>query len=135
MAYEIFERGVVRVEQPVASILPDGRLTFNAAATRVFEKAGVRTVRVLWDKLNCGIALQACERGDKNSYSIAFSRGRSASVSLKAFLSSIGWSANRRQSVPAEWDASRRMLEAKLPARFVGSRKQKAAGRGTEGAL
>jgi hypothetical protein len=135
VAYEIFERSVIRVEQPVVTILSDGRLTLNAAATRILEKAGVRTVRILWDKLNCGIALQASERGDKNSYSIAFSRGRSASVSLKAFLTSIGWSANRRQSVPAKWDSSRRMLEAELPARYVGGRSQKEARRKTEGDL
>jgi hypothetical protein len=131
VAYEIFERSFVRVEQPVLSILTDGRLTLNAAATRVLEKAGVRTVRVLWDKLNCGIALQASEKGDKNSYSIAFSRGRSASVSLKAFLTSIGWSANRRQLVPAKWDAQRKMLEATLPSRFVGKREKKEVKRET----
>jgi hypothetical protein len=132
VAYEVFERGVIRVEEPVVSILPDGRLTLNAAATRAVEKAGVKTVRILWDKLKYGIALQASDKGDKNSYSIAFSRGRSASVSLKAFLTSIGWSANRRQSVPARWDSSRRMLEAELPARYVGSRSQTEARRKTE---
>jgi hypothetical protein len=132
VAYEVFERGIIRVEQPVVSVLPDGRLTLNAAATRALEKAGVRTVRVLWDKLKYGIALEACDKGDKNSYSIAFSRARSASISLKAFLRSIGWSANRRQSVPARWDSSRRMLEAELPARYVGGRRQKEAQRKTE---
>jgi hypothetical protein len=135
VAYEIFERGVIRVEQPVVSILPDGRLTLNAAATRLVQKAGVRTVRVLWDKLSCGIALQASEKGDKNSYTIAFSRGRSASISLKAFLAFIGWSSNRRQSVPARWNPQQKMLEAELPARFVGKRKQEKTGQETGAGL
>jgi hypothetical protein len=124
VAYEVFERRVIRVEQPVLSVLPDGRLTLNAAATRLVQKAGIRTVRILWDKLSCGIALQPCEKGDKNSYTIAFSRGRSASISLKAFLTFIGWSCNRRQPVSARWNPQQKMLEAVLPSRFVGKRKQ-----------
>jgi hypothetical protein len=78
-------------------------------------------VRILWDKDTCGIALQAAQKGDDNAYSVAFSRARSATVTAKLFLQHIGWSANRRQTVHATWDEPRRMLEAKLPARFVSS--------------
>jgi hypothetical protein len=119
MAYETFERKAVRVEDPALTVRPEGRIAFNAAASRILENAGVRTVRILWDKTTCGLALQAAPRGDSNSYSVAFSRSRSATVTAKLFLQHIGWSSASRQTVPAMWDEQRKMMEAKLPPRFV----------------
>jgi hypothetical protein len=120
VAYETFERKSVRVEVPALTVRPEGRIACNAAASRLLENAGVRTVRILWDKETCGIALQAAHKGDGNSYSVAFSRSGSATVTAKLFLQYIGWSSTRGQTVPANWDEQRKMLEAKLPARFVG---------------
>jgi hypothetical protein len=121
--YETFQRRITRTEDPALSVLADGRLALNAAATRLIQGAGVTAVKLLWDKAKCGIALQAAERGDKNSYSIYFSRGRSAFISAKTFLPYIGWSSNRSQTVPARWNAQLKMLEAELPTRFLGAGK------------
>lgn len=121
MAYETFERKSVRVEDPALTVRPDGRIAFNAAASRVLVNAGVRTVRILWDKTTCGLAVQAAPKGDSNSYSVAFSRNRSATLTAKLFLQYIGWSSARGQTIPASWDEQRKMMEARLPARFVGS--------------
>jgi hypothetical protein len=123
LAYETFERRSIRIDQPALSLIPDGRISLNAAATRLLESASVKSVKILWDATKCGIALQATTKGDKNSYSIFFQRGRSATISPKAFLQYIGWSANRRQTVLAQWDAQQRMLEAQLPSRFVGAKR------------
>jgi hypothetical protein len=120
VAYETFERRITRTEDPALSVLADGRIALNAAATRLFQGAGAKAVKILWDKAKCGIALQAVKKGDKNSYSIYFSRGRSASISAKTFLPYIGWSSDSNQTVPARWNAQLRMLEAELPAQFVG---------------
>ena len=120
MAYETFERRVTRTEEPALSVLADGRIALNAAATRLFQGAGVMAVKLLWDKAKSGIALQAARKGDKNSYSIYFSRGRSAFISAKTFLPYIGWSADRSQTVPAKWNSQLKMLEAELPAQFLG---------------
>jgi hypothetical protein len=127
MAYETFERKSVRVEDPALTVRPEGRITFNAAASRLLQNAGVRTVRILWDKATCGLAVQAAPKGDSNSYSVAFSRSRSATVTAKLFLQYIGWSSVRRQTVPAKWDEQRKMMEANLPARFVGVHELKEA--------
>jgi hypothetical protein len=119
MAYETFERKAVRVEDPALTVRPEGRIAFNAAASRILENAGVRTVRILWDKTTCGLAVQAAPKGDSNAYSVAFSRSRSATVTAKLFLHHIGWSSASRQTVPATWDEQRKMMEAKLPPKFV----------------
>jgi hypothetical protein len=120
LGYEPFQRRYTRIEEPAVSILPDGRIALNAASTRLFESSGMRAVIILWDKDKCGIALQAAKKGDRNAYSVAFNRGRSATISVKTFLPYIGWSATRRQTVPAKWNPQLKMLEAELPSRFVG---------------
>ena len=126
MAYETFERRSVRVEEPALTVRPDGRINLNAASSRVLDEAGVKAVRILWDKHTCGIALQAARKGAENAYAIAFGGGsRSSTVTLKAFLQYIGWSSDQRQTVPAKWDEQQRMLEATLPSQFVGLHKEK----------
>jgi hypothetical protein len=97
-----------------------------SAAARLLEQAGVKAVRILWDKSTCGIALQAAKKGEQNSYSLVFGRkSRQATFSGKAFLRYIGWSSNHRQTVPARWDGQQKLLEAELTTRFVGVREKK----------
>ena len=128
MSYETFERSSVRVEDLALTVAPTGRIFLNAASGRTLEGAGVRAVKILWDKESCKIALQAARKGDKNAYSIAHGGdSRSSTVTAKAFLHYIGWSSDRRQTVRAKWDAERKMLEAELPPRFVKLRGDKPA--------
>jgi hypothetical protein len=125
VAYETFERRSVRVDNPAITVRPEGRIAINAAASRLLEKAGVKAVRILWDKATCGLALQATEKGDKIAYSIAFGGGtRSASLTVKSFFHHIGWSSERRQTVPARWNEQKKMLEATLPSRFIRPREK-----------
>jgi hypothetical protein len=121
MPYETFERTSVRVSDPTVSVTTDGRIAVNAAASRLFAKAGTKAIRILWDKATCGIALQAAQKNDKNAYSVAFSEGRSATIAAKSFLKYVGWSANRRQTISAKWNEQQKMLEAQLPSGFVGT--------------
>lgn len=128
MAYEMFERSSVRIEELALTVAPAGRIFLNAACGRVLEGAGVRAVKIFWDRENCKMALKAAPKGEKNAYSIAHYGGsRSSTVTAKAFLHYIGWSSDRRQSVRAKWDAHQKMLEAELPPRFVKLRGEKQA--------
>jgi len=120
MGYETFERPKVRIEEPAIALAPKGRIALNAAAARLMEECGVKAVRLLWDKTTCGIALQAAHKGEKDTYSLGFARGYDgATLSGKAFLRHIGWMATRRETVLAKWNAEEKMLEVKLPHRFV----------------
>jgi hypothetical protein len=125
MAYEAFERTTARIDEPAISVAPssDGRIALNAAATRLFEEAGIQAVKILWDKTKCGIALQAAHKDDENSFSIVFGgRHSQATVTAKTFLKYIGWASDKRVTIRAKWDAQRKMLEAELPPRLVGMR-------------
>ncbi|MGC2248729.1 MAG: hypothetical protein WA609_19150 [Terriglobales bacterium] len=120
MAYETFERTSVRVSDPTISVTTDGRIAINAAASRLLAKAAAQAVRILWDQATCCVALQAAPKNDTNAFSITFIEGRSATIAAKSFLKRLGWSADRRQTVPAKWNERQKMLEAQLPPGFVG---------------
>ena len=116
MAYEVFKRTTVRVEEPCLSLVPDGRIAFNAAAVRILAGAGVKSVLLLWDKSSNRIALKATAKGDKNSYAVSVVRdSHSGSLRAKAFFGHIGWNAPKRMMLPATWNEKDKMFEITLP--------------------
>jgi hypothetical protein len=122
MAYEVFTRTAVRVEEPTISLVPDGRMAFNAAAVRILIEAGVTSVLLLWDKSNYKVALKAATKADKNSYAVSIVRAsHSGSLRVKSFLHHIGWNAPKRTMLPMKWRERDRMFELTLPREYVGS--------------
>ena len=124
MAYELFKRTGVRVESPTLSIVPDGRIWINAAATRILVEAGVKAVLLLWDKANHKVAVKAAPKGDKNAYAVSLTpHSHSGSLRAKAFIAHIGWSAPTREMLPAAWNQKERMFEVTLPVQFLRTEK------------
>ena len=116
MGYEVFKRTGARVETPTLSIVPDGRIAINAAAVRIVREGRITSVLLLWDPTNHRLALEAAQRGDKNSYAVSIApSSHSGSLRAKSFLSHIGWKARRREMIPALWNEKERMFEATLP--------------------
>ncbi len=104
------------------SLAPGGRITLNAAATRIMSEAGVKFVLLLWDKGSHRLALKAAQKGDKNGYALTLLTERhSGSLRAIQFLRHIGWNAPRRELLPATWNEKERMLEVTLPKRNVAS--------------
>jgi hypothetical protein len=122
MAYEVFKRTAVRVEEPALSLVPDGRIALNAAAVRVLAGAGVKSVLLLWDRTTNRVALKAASKGDKNAYAVSIVRDKhSGSLRAKSFLGHVGWSATKRTMLPANWNQRERMLEVTLPREHIRS--------------
>src|SRR4029077_18491492 len=122
MAYEVFKRTSVRVEEPALSLVPDGRIALNAAAVRVLTQARVKSVLLLWDKTSNRVALKDAAKGDKNAYAVSIVRdSHSGSLRAKSFLAHIGWSAPKRMMLPATWSEKEKMFEIVLPQEYVSS--------------
>ena len=120
MAYEVFKRTAVRVEEPSLSLVPDGRIALNAAAARILTEAGVKSVLLLWDKTNNKVALKAAAKSGKNSYAVSIVRdSHSGSLRAKSFLGHIGWRAPKRTMLPATWSEKDKMFEITLPQEYV----------------
>jgi|SRR5208282_1698041 len=116
MSYEVFKRPRFRVEAPMLSLVPDGRIALNVAAVRILSEARVKSVLLLWDRANRKVALKAAQKGDTNAFAVSIVRdGHSGSVRAKLFLSHIGWSARERTMLPATWHEKDKMLEIILP--------------------
>jgi hypothetical protein len=117
MAYEVFRRTGVRVEEPTLSLVPDGRIALNAAAVRILAQASVKFVLLLWDSSSRSVALKAATKGDKNAYTVSIaSNTHSGSLRAKSFFDHIGWTAPKRTMLPATWNESEKMFEITLPA-------------------
>ena len=122
MAYEVYKRTAVRVDEPSLSLVPDGRIAFNAAAVRILTEAGVKSVLLLWDKTNNKVALKATAKNERNSYAVSIVRdSHSGSLRAKSFLNHIGWRAPKRTMLPATWNEKDKMFEITLPQEFVSS--------------
>jgi len=128
MAYEVFTRTAVRVDEPHVSFVPDGRMALNAAAARLLTGAGVRSVLLLWDSSNSRVALKAAAKTDKNSYAVSIARdSHSGTLRAKAFFGYIGWVARTRKMLPATWSEKDKMFEVKIPRECVKSATNKDA--------
>jgi hypothetical protein len=120
MAYEVFKRSRVRIDSPTLSLVPDGRITINAAAARIFVSHGIKSVLLLWDQSSHKLAIKAAHKGDKNAYAVSIIRaGTSGSVRVKPFLSYIGWNAPKREMISAAWNEKEKMFEATLPSEHL----------------
>jgi hypothetical protein len=123
MAYELFKRTAIRISTPTVAVTPQGRVIINAAAVRILVEAGVKSVLLLWDRATNKMAIKAAPKGDKNAYAVSFTSKSSGSLRAKAFWAYIGWSAPRRETLPAVWNEMDKMLEVALPPQYVGSAK------------
>ena len=123
MAYELFKRTSVRVEQPTLGFAPDGRIALNAAAVRLFMHARITSVLLLWDKASNKIALKAASKSDKNAYAVSATRRQSGTLAAKSFFAYIGWRATERVLTDATWSDKEKMLEVTLPSECFGPAK------------
>ena len=120
MAYEVFKRTSVRVEEPTLAITPGGSIVFNAAAARILAGAGVKAALLLWDKNTNKLAVKATAKGDRNAFAVTLIRGTSSgSLRAMSFLNHVGWGAKHRESLPATWNEKEKMLETILPSKFI----------------
>jgi hypothetical protein len=102
------------------AITPTGRIAVNAEACRVLRDAGVKQVVLLWDPQRKKMAMRGTAKADKHGFAITFG-GSSGTIGAKSFLRHVGWSASRRVTLPASWNASARMFEVVLPPEHVHS--------------
>jgi hypothetical protein len=129
MAYEVFKRTAARIDTPTLSLVPDGRISINAAATRICLNSGIKWVLLLWDAPNHRMALKATQKGDKNAHAVSIApASHSGSLRATSFLKYIGWKARKREMIPATWNDKERMFEAVLPPEHLES-ERRGAGR------
>jgi hypothetical protein len=127
MAYEVYQRVAIRVDRPTLSIQRSGKIGLNSAAARLLAAAKVKSIVLLWDAARNKLALKATSKNDRNAYTVSLSPDlRWGSLTAKAFLSHIGWSAGKRETMPATWNETDKMLEVTLRQEYVGVRQQKA---------
>ena len=127
LAYQIFEKKATRMGTPAVTVLKNGRMALNSAATQVLHKNAVEFVLLLWDEDNLRLALRPISKRDSRAYKITYGLNNSgSSFSAKSFMDHIGWNLSANHTVAMAWNESEGMLEASVPPNFLkDSRQQK----------
>jgi hypothetical protein len=116
MAYEIYERKILRVSSPAITLNRRGRLVFNVAATEILDKAGVENVFLLWDGDRRRFAVRATNKKDHRTVKVRYAAKRKwAAISAKGFLEHIGHDTDKTTALAAKWDDQENQFEVEMP--------------------
>jgi len=115
MAYTIYEKKHSRVLPLAVTITTAGRISLNAALTRIFHKNAFKAALLLFDAGKERIALRPVTTKDARSYSLSYGPDLSqVSMSGRSFLKEIGWD-GKVHKIPAHWDADKSIVEFNMP--------------------
>jgi hypothetical protein len=120
MAYEIFQREIVRASTPSVTLNKRGKLVLNVAATKIFHDAGVDNVFLMWDSERRKFALKETAKKDPRTVTLRYSsNSKWAAISAKGFLQKIGHDLSKTVSYPATWNENEGMLEISMTGQEV----------------
>jgi hypothetical protein len=114
--YKVYPRNLARASSPVISATRLGRITLNAAATRILVEKHVENVFLLWDADAKKFALKPSQKPDATAYQLRFApENAGAGFSAKPFLRLIGYDFEETIALPTEWIERDEILEVTLP--------------------
>jgi hypothetical protein len=117
MAYEIYQREIVRVSTPAVTLNKRGKMVFNVAATKRFHEAGVENVFLLWDKEQRKFAIRPIAKKDPRTVKVRYSgNSKWASISCKGFLQLIGHDVTKTVPYAAIWNEDEGIFEVSMAA-------------------
>jgi hypothetical protein len=113
MPYEVFTRKLRRTGTPAVAFMATGRLSLNAAATKVLIDQAVEAVLLLWDASTKRVAIKPVNKKDPRAYKLNKSgKGNGAGFSAVTFFEHIGFDFEKgTKSFPAEWNNEQGMYE------------------------
>lgn len=114
MAFELFDRKLVREQELVGRISKQGQMYLNAGASRKLG-VGTRFVQIFWDKENRLCGLKAAPAKTSGSYTVK-THWSIASFGSIGFLRHIGYDVGEAWKFRLEWDEGEGMLTFLIPA-------------------
>jgi len=117
MAYEIFERKMIRIGTPAMSFSRIGQIVFNVPAAHLLKAHNIENTLLMWDSAAKKLALKTTTK-DNRAYTIRYNgKGNGASFSAKTFLDYAGIDYSERKSIPIEINPSSEFfIEVAIPA-------------------
>jgi hypothetical protein len=98
-----------------------GRVSFNKAATALFEKNAVENVLLLWDEQNRLVGVRPITKKDNRAYKLHFGKkGNGAGFSAATFLTYIRYDLSESRSILARWDEQEQMFVIEVPQEYLG---------------
>jgi hypothetical protein len=116
MAYEVFVRKMRRIGTPAVAFQQSGRMSLNAAATKILKDQAAEMVVLLWDPMTRKVAIRPVFKKDERSYKLNKSgKGNGSGFSAVTFFEHIGFDHTKEtKSFTAEWNNDQQMFEISL---------------------
>jgi hypothetical protein len=113
MAYEVFVRTARRTGTPAVAFMESGRMSLNAAATKILTDQAVEYVVLLWDAGTKRVAIRPIAKKDPRAYKLNRSgKGHGSGFSAVTFFEHIGFDHKKgTKSFPVDWNNEQGMFE------------------------
>ena len=119
MAYEIFERKMIRMGTPAMSFSKIGQIVFNVPAAHLLKAHNIENILLMWDSAANKLEMKTTTK-DNRAYIIRYNgKGNGANFSAKTFLNYAGIDYSERKSIPIEINPnSEFFIEVMIPGTF-----------------
>ncbi len=122
MAWELYERQVIRTGEPAVTITKMGRIALNKLASEFMENLRAAHAVLLWDRESFKCGIKVANSKDIGAYTLTpGANGNGAGFSAVTFLNFIKYDWTTTRSFTAEWDAAGQMLVFSIPKEHFGT--------------
>ena len=122
MAWEVYQRQVIRTGEPTVTIGKMGRIAFNMLAASILKNNNATHVVLMWDKDSNKCAAKIASSKDAGAYKVIFAaKSNGAGFSAVTFLNHIRYDWTETRSFNAAWDDSTKMLVFSIPQKHFGT--------------
>jgi hypothetical protein len=122
MAWEIYERQVIRTGEPTVTIGKMGRIAFNMVAAGILSDHKATHLILMWDKESFKCAAKIASSIDSGAYKVTYAeKSNGAGFSAVTFLNYIRYDWTETRSFNAVWDESTKMLIFSIPQKHFGA--------------
>lgn len=121
MPYELFKNKATKFASPQLTIR-GGRISLNADAGDIWDKAATQFAHLLWDASKFKLAIRPAKKQDQNAFRLSTPKGkRGKTMSARSFLKYIRWSSDEAVVVEAHWNEAEGLMETTLPKDHIAS--------------
>jgi hypothetical protein len=122
MAWEIYQRQIIRTGEPTVTIGKMGRIAFNMVATAILSKHKATHVILMWNKESSECAVRIASSKDAGAYILTYNaKYNGAGFSAVTFLNYIRYDWTETRPFNAVWDDSSNMLVFSIPQEYFGT--------------
>jgi hypothetical protein len=120
MAWEIYNRKIMRSIEPTVTLTTLGRVALNKGASAQLEKLAAEYVLLYWDSETNRCGIKVIGKKDQRSYRLHYGKnGNGAGFSAVTFLNHVRYDWSQTRTFPLQWQEDENMFTFAIPAEHL----------------